>query len=66
MLGFEAQSDGGDPIALDGELEDVRWFELDVVRDALAEAGTELRLPPSISISRFLIERWVKANTPGG
>jgi NAD+ diphosphatase len=66
MLGFEAQSDGGDPIALDGELEDVRWFDLDVVREALAEVDSELRLPPSISISRFLIERWVKANTPGG
>ena len=26
MLGFEARSDGGEPRALDGELEDVRWF----------------------------------------
>jgi NAD+ diphosphatase len=65
MLGFEAQSDGGDPVTLDGELEDVRWFDLDTVRGALVDGGAELRLPPSMSISRFLIERWVKANDPG-
>src|ERR1035441_9294609 len=26
MLGFDARSDGGEPRALDGELEDVQWF----------------------------------------
>ncbi len=58
MLGFEARSDGGEPAAVDGELEDVRWFDLETVRAALDGGGGELLLPPSISISRFLIERW--------
>jgi NAD+ diphosphatase len=57
MLGFEARSDGGEPVARDGELEDVRWFE----RDALAAAlNGDLRLPPSVSIARFLVERWAE------
>jgi NAD+ diphosphatase len=58
MLGFAARSDGGQPAARDGELEDVGWFTLEDVRAAQAEAGTALRLPPRISIARFLIERW--------
>jgi NAD+ diphosphatase len=59
MLGFEARSDGGEPRALDGELEDVQWFTLDDVRGAGAETRADLRLPPPISIARFLIDRWV-------
>ena len=59
MLGFEARSNGGEPVARDGELEDVRWFPLDVVRAAAAERSAELALPPRVSIARFLIERWV-------
>ncbi|MDQ6605147.1 MAG: NAD(+) diphosphatase [Actinomycetota bacterium] len=58
MLGFEAGSAGGEPRALDGELEDVRWFSRDAVVAAQAGAPGELRLPPSISIAHFLIERW--------
>jgi NAD+ diphosphatase len=58
MLGFEAQADGGDPVARDGELEDVRWVTLEEVRSAQAQEG-ELRLPPPISIARFLIDGWV-------
>jgi len=64
MLGFEARSDGGEPGARDGELDDVRWFTLDEVLAARAETG-ELRLPPSVSIARFLIERWVARMHPG-
>ncbi len=60
MLGFDACSDGGEPRALDGELEDVRWFTRDAVRAAQAGAPGELRLPPSISIAHFLIERWAR------
>ena len=60
MLGFEARADGGEPSARDGELEDVGWFTLRSVREALIDAG-ELRLPPPISIARFLIERWTAA-----
>jgi NAD+ diphosphatase len=62
MLGFDARSDGGEPGVSDGELEDVRWFTLDAVRAAAAESGDELRLPPPVSIARFLIERWLARN----
>ncbi len=59
MLGFEARSDGGEPIAHDRELEDVQWFTLDQLRAALSMDSAELRLPPRVSIARFLVERWV-------
>jgi NAD+ diphosphatase len=59
MLGFEARSDGGQPVARDGELEDVGWFPLEVVRAAAAERSSELALPPPVSIARFLVERWL-------
>jgi NAD+ diphosphatase len=58
MLGFRAASDGGEPVARDGELEDVRWFQRVEVGAALAGQGPALRLPPSVSIARFLVERW--------
>ncbi len=61
MLGFEARSDGGEPVAKDGELEDVRWFSFDAVSAGLAGNGADLRLPPSVSIARFLVERWWRA-----
>jgi NAD+ diphosphatase len=60
MLGFEAESDGGEPASRDGELEEVGWFGLDEVRRAIDEEHPALRLPPPISIARFLIERWVE------
>jgi NAD+ diphosphatase len=66
MLGFDARSDGGEPKVSDGELEDVRWFTLEAVRAAAAETGDELRLPPPVSIARFLIERWLARNGSGG
>ncbi|MGA2010941.1 MAG: NAD(+) diphosphatase [Solirubrobacteraceae bacterium] len=59
MLGFHAVSDGGEPRARDGELEEVHWLGLDAVRAALGDAGPGFALPPSVSIARFLIERWV-------
>jgi NAD+ diphosphatase len=59
MLGFEARSDGGEPVPHDGELEDVRWFTPEVIRAALTAGSSELVLPPSVSIARFLVERWV-------
>jgi NAD+ diphosphatase len=61
MLGFAAQSDGGEPRARDGELEDVRWFSDEEVRAAANGENPELRLPPPISIARFLIDRWMAA-----
>jgi NAD+ diphosphatase len=58
MLGFHAVSDGGEPRATDGELEEVRWVDRDTVRRALAGEDGDFRLPPGVSIARFLIERW--------
>jgi NADH pyrophosphatase NudC (nudix superfamily) len=56
MLGFEAFAPGGTPRAEDGELEDVRW-----VTRAAVRAG-EILLPPAESISRRLIEEWLRAD----
>jgi NAD+ diphosphatase len=61
MLGFEARSDGAEPTAGDGELEDVRWFTLEDARAAVRGERSELELPPRMSIARQLIERWVAA-----
>jgi NAD+ diphosphatase len=61
MLGFEAQADGGEPVNHDGELDHVAWFSRDQVRAAAAGHGDGLLLPPSVSIARFLIDRWLAA-----
>ncbi len=66
MLGFEAASDGGEPIPSDGELEDVRWFTREEVGEALAGRSAQLVLPPGVSISYFLIERWFARGGPLG
>jgi NAD+ diphosphatase len=58
MLGFEAGCHGGEPRALDGELEDVRWFAREHVAAALAGQESVLKLPPGVSIARLLLERW--------
>ena len=63
MLGFEARCEGGEPSPRDGELEDVRWFSREEVGAALSGRSAHLVVPPGISISHFLIERWV---TRGG
>lgn len=60
MLGFEADADADVPHCPSDELEDARWFGRDEVGAALrGEGGPDgLLLSPSISISRWLIERW--------
>jgi NAD+ diphosphatase len=58
MLGFHAVSDGGEPEARDGELEEVHWLEAEAVRRALREEHPDFKLPPSISIAHYLIKRW--------
>ncbi len=58
MLGFLADSDGGEPVVDGEELEDARWFERDEVR-ALTERR-ELRLPGRMSIARQLVEAWLR------
>jgi NAD+ diphosphatase len=64
MLGFEAESDGGEPVTRDQELEDVRWFERETVGRALRGCAETLVVPPGISIARFLIERWWRGSGP--
>ncbi|MEN1940157.1 NAD(+) diphosphatase [Luteimonas sp. MJ246] len=60
MLGFEAEAAPDVPQCLSDELEDARWFTRDEVGAALRdESGPDgLLLSPTISISRWLIERW--------
>lgn len=63
MLGYHAWAD--DPtVCVDGEeIVEARWF----TRTELAEACErgDVRLPPSISIARRLVERWYGAELPG-
>ena len=62
MLGFRARSEGSE-IRVDGdEIAEARWYSRDDLRHAL-ETGV-LRMPPSLSISRWLIETWYGASLP--
>lgn len=64
MLGYHAWT--ADPtITVDGvEIVEARWF----TRAELAAAceSEAVRLPPSVSIARRLVERWYGAELPGG
>jgi NAD+ diphosphatase len=65
MLGFEAEAEPDTP-KVDGELEDARWFTVDEIaaaRSPQREHGGGLRLSPSISIARALIEHWYQRMT---
>lgn len=64
MLGFVAEAEPDEPVAGD-ELEDARWFSRDEVGAALRGESPPggLRLSPSISISRWLVERWFAGET---
>jgi NAD+ diphosphatase len=59
MLGFHAESDGGEPRATDGELEEVHWLPREAIREATEGRAPGFQLPPSVSIARFLIDRWL-------
>ena len=59
MLGFHAVSDGGEPVASDGELEEVHWVDADAVRAAVSGQDTGFELPGPVSIARYLIDCWV-------
>lgn len=64
MLGFVAEAAPDAPVAGD-ELEDARWFTRGEVELALRGASPPggLLLSPSISISRWLVERWFAGAT---
>ncbi len=55
MLGFTALGAMAAPVLRDGELEDARWFSREELRSGA------VGLPPGISISRHLIESWLRA-----
>ena len=65
MLGFHATSDGGEPRATDGELDEVHWLDAAAVRRAMRGEDAGFQLPGSVSIARFLIERWVELRDAG-
>ncbi len=58
MLGFTAGYAGGEAVAADGELDDVRWFGREELAEAVAGRG-ELRVPPPVAIARRLIDGWL-------
>ena len=57
MVGFRA-SCANPAIALGAELEDARWYEAQELLDAVLRG--DIGLPPTISISRRLIEDWLE------
>jgi NAD+ diphosphatase len=70
MMGFHARATGGDPVARDGELEAVGWFERAQLAAAAAgpdapwEPGGDVDpdgfwLPPREAIARQLVEAWL-------
>jgi NAD+ diphosphatase len=63
MLGFHGVAETFD-ITVDGdELEDARWFTRQEITELTASG--ELMLPPSVSISRWLVEQWHQGDISG-
>ncbi|MFL6089056.1 MAG: NAD(+) diphosphatase [Aeromicrobium sp.] len=63
MLGFHGIAESVD-ITVDGdELEEARWFTRDEITELTASG--ELLLPPSVSISRWLVQRWHQGEISG-
>jgi NAD+ diphosphatase len=61
MLGFTARWAGGEPETRDGELEDVRWWS----REEIREGAGGLRLPERDAIARRLLDEWLAQEAPG-
>lgn len=63
MLGFHARVQDGQPVPDGTEIADAVWVTRD---DLVARCRSgEIRLPPRLSISRWLIERWFGDRLPG-
>jgi NAD+ diphosphatase len=60
MLGFIAPWRAGEPCRIDGELEDVRWFERANVAAAVDGEDVPPGLPPRFAIARRLLEHWLQ------
>jgi NAD+ diphosphatase len=59
MLGFMADHAAGEPVARDGELDDVRWVTRAELQDAVEGRG-ERAVPPPLAIARRLIDEWLR------
>jgi NAD+ diphosphatase len=56
MLGFTARVEGDPTLRIDDdEIEEARWF----TRDQLRSGDGPRALPPTVSIARNIIDRWV-------
>ncbi len=56
MLGFVARVEGSDELTPDlDEIEEARW----VTREELRSGDGPAAIPPSISIARYILDRWV-------
>jgi len=62
MLGFRARATGTEITVDDEEIAEANWYSRDDLRAALL-AG-DLIMPPSLSISRWLIETWYGTDLP--
>ena len=59
MVGFHARYAGGEPRVLDGELDDVRWFDRAELA-AIARGEVEgMAVPPPLAIARRLVDEWL-------
>jgi len=62
MLGFRAEAVGTDITVDAEEIEEAAWYSREDLRAALVSG--ELIMPPSLSISRWLIETWYGTELP--
>ena len=63
MLGFRAEAVTTEICVDAEEIEEAAWYSRDDLRAALVSG--ELVMPPSLSISRWLIETWYGGDLPG-
>lgn len=57
MLAFHAETDDTEAVADGEEITEVRWFDRDGLRAAVATG--EVTVPPAVSVARRLVERWL-------
>jgi len=59
MLGCQAKATTEEIHLNEEELQDVRWFEREIVEQALRGESSELLLPPLETVARQIISHWV-------
>ncbi|MFC3690421.1 NAD(+) diphosphatase [Aquipuribacter hungaricus] len=57
MVAFHAETEDTEAVPDGSEITEVRWFDRDGLRAAVA-AG-EITVPPAVSVARRLVERWL-------